>query len=125
MQLGQRFLAAAAVCGVSLLAGCSSSDKDEAAAVPQGPAGVITVTSASYGTNVDAHAASNNAIGDVAKACNGQAKCAYKIDYHTIGDPFLGKAKSYELSYHCGDGQERNIAVPAEADATEMSLHCP
>jgi hypothetical protein len=110
-----------------LLAGCSQEDTASSAgsaAVSQGPSGVITVTSASYGVNVDAHA-QNNVIGDVTKACNGQAKCVYQIDYQKIGDPFVGQAKSYELRYNCGDGQERHISVPPEASPTEVSLHCP
>ena len=88
--------------------------------------GVINVTSAAYGMNVNANTATNNATADIAQQCNGQANCSYRVDFHRIGDPFPGRPKTYTATYNCGDGQQRQAFAPAEAGfGSVVSLHCP
>jgi hypothetical protein len=91
-----------------------------------GGRGVINVTSASYGMNVNPATATNNATGDIAQQCNGQTNCSYRVDYHRIGDPFPGRQKTYSVTYNCGDGQQREASAPAEAGfGSVVALHCP
>jgi len=88
--------------------------------------GLISVTSGSYGLNVNPTTAANNATGDIAQQCNGQANCSYRVDFHRIGDPFPGRQKTYTATYNCGDGQQRQAFAPAEAGfGSVVSLHCP
>jgi len=88
--------------------------------------GVINVTSASYGMNVNPGTATNNATGDIAQQCNGQTNCSYRVDFHRIGDPFPGRQKTYTVNYNCGDGQQRQAFAPAEAGlGSVVALHCP
>jgi len=88
--------------------------------------GVINVTSASYGMNVNPGSAANNATADIAQQCNGQANCSYRVDFHRIGDPFPGRQKNYNVTYNCGDGQQRQASAPPEAGlGSVVSLHCP
>ena len=96
------------------------------AATAGGSGGGIRVVSASYGLNVDSRAAAGNVTGDIAQACNGQANCDYRVDFHRIGDPFPGRQKTYSVTYSCADGQQREASAPAEAGfGSVVSLSCP
>lgn len=80
----------------------------------QATAQTITVLTASYGANVNATLAANNATDDIKQTCDGKIRCNYVIDFNIIGDPFPGVKKAYEVRYTCGSGTKRS-SVPPEA----------
>jgi hypothetical protein len=61
---------------------------------------------------------------DIAAQCNGKADCIYVVDFHRIGDPFVGSVKDYQVWYSCGAGEKRAYA-PAEAGlGSRIELSC-
>jgi hypothetical protein len=86
----------------------------------------ISVTSATYGGNVDATHAAGNATSYLKSACDGHSDCAYTIDWHIIGDPFVGSLKDFEVQYICGAGAIKRSHVDPEAGTGKtVQLHCP
>lgn len=82
---------------------------DTGGSVP-GPAGTISVTTATYGANCGVPA--GNSTQAIAAVCNGQAICNYTVDYTVLGDPASGCAKDFIVEYSCSDG----VALTATAD---------
>jgi hypothetical protein len=91
-----------------------------------GAPGSIFIRKASYGANIDPIRASYKAVyTDVAGQCNGKADCVYVIDWHRIGDPFLGSVKDYEVLYSCGAEVKRAYAPPEAGFGSRIELTCP
>ena len=74
----------------------------------------ITVVSGTYGGNCKAPAGNKTSF--LAKACNGQTVCSYKVDVTVLGDPAYGCAKTYVAEWRCGSSTAIHTAsAPAEA----------
>lgn len=102
------------------LATCSA----QATPSPSPQAGPIRVLAGTYGGNCADHAGGKyrgavqrgNRTDPLAKECNGQAKCLYRVDYRVIGDPADGCAKDFVAEWQCGnDPTIRKDVVEAEA----------
>ncbi len=86
----------------------------------------IEVLSASYGENCRGRN-SNNAIGSVAKQCDGKAQCTYRVDLQVLGDPASGCTKDFSVRYRCHrNGDERVTRTPfgVEAAGRDVTLIC-
>ena len=84
----------------------------------------IRVVAATYGANCNAP--QGNATADTAGTCNGLASCTYKVDAARLGDPAVGCAKDYRVTWRC-DAEEgvREAQVPPEAGlGSEVALSC-
>lgn len=74
----------------------------------------INVVAGTYGANCGAQP--GNKTDHLARACNGQSQCKYKIDHTVIGDPAAGCGKTYIAEWRCGSGgQVLRAEAPAEA----------
>ena len=91
---------------------------------PERPGG-IEVLSASYGSNVDSRLY-NNAYNDVARSCNGQLVCNYRVSVTVLGDPAYGRMKDFVVRYRCQNrgGIERQAYLNAEANNQTAQLSC-
>lgn len=88
------------------------------------PAGGIQVVGATYGRNCGAP--SGNQTANLGTACNGRARCPYRVDYRAIGDPAYGCAKDYVADWTCGDARvRRTTAAPEAGFGSEIVLQCP
>lgn len=86
--------------------------------------GSMQIISATYGASCGAP--KGNATDHLAKACDGTAKCEYRIDHQVLGDPRRGCAKNFEAEYRCSHfGGSRTASAPAEASGTVTTLTCP
>lgn len=88
-----------------------------------GGAGLIAVTSATYGANCGVPA--GNVTGALQAACNGRASCEYVVDYTVLGDPAPGCAKAFSVTWTCGAGAPRQAGAPGEAGfGSRVQLSC-
>lgn len=86
--------------------------------------GRMEIVSATYGANCGAP--KGNVTAHLANTCNSTAKCEYRIDVNSIGDPSRGCAKTYEAEYRCSPrGTSQIVSVPAEANTNLVTLDCP
>ena len=84
------------------------------ALVPIAAAAQIQVTSANYGLNCGAPR--DNAKAAVAVACDGKWRCEYTVDFHVLGDPAPGCAKTFDAEWACAaGGAHKQTELPAEA----------
>jgi len=74
--------------------------------------GTIKVGFATYGGNC--RAPRRNATSHVAAQCNGRSSCRYTVSYRKLGDPAPGCAKSFVVTWRCGDKHYSHY-IPAEA----------
>ncbi len=84
----------------------------------------IRIIGATYGRNVGAMR--NNALDEMADACNGRQSCSFLIDFNKLGgDPAPGQVKDFSYSFTC-DGQVRaaSALVAAEAHLKTVRLTC-
>ena len=86
----------------------------------------IIVASASYGRNC-APQATDNATSSVKVACEGKTTCEYHIQTATFGpDPCVGTPKDFDYNWSCsGNSDLKRGRIPAEANGSSASLHCP
>jgi hypothetical protein len=90
----------------------------------QGGAVSIRVLGAGYGQNCGGQL-NTNVTNDLARQCQGQDYCVYRIDSRQIGDPRPGCAKDYHARYMCRDGgNERHVSANAEASGQSVVLDC-
>lgn len=109
------------VCSIGLfaLAGIALS-QGPSHANPQG----IIIKKASYGDNcrgrggAGSSPASHEQTRNLQAACAGQSVCRYAVDHNQLGDPAVGCAKNYSVTYACGAG------VGGEASGQTLSLRC-
>lgn len=85
---------------------------------------IVNVVSATYGGNCGA--AAGNVTAQLAAACNGRSTCTYTIDYHVLGDPAPGCAKTYAAQWRCGTSATTyNATAAAEAGfGSTVTLVC-
>ena len=95
------------------------------AAFPLVATGQIKIASATYGSNCGAPR--DNAKNAVASECNNRSRCTYKVDFHVLGDPAPGCAKTFLAEWTCGASVSLNQrSLPAEAGfGSELKLDCP
>ncbi|HKN22082.1 MAG TPA: hypothetical protein VJX73_11725 [Terracidiphilus sp.] len=74
-------------------------------------ADTISVVSGTYGGNCKAPVGNKTSF--LAKACNGQTECNYKVDVSTIGDPAVGCRKDYVAKWRCGSSAAIHSATAA------------
>ncbi len=93
-------------------------------AFPLNAAAEIQIISATYGPNCGA--AHDNARDAVAAACNGQKSCVYTVDYHVLGDPAPGCAKTFVAEWTCATGaRQHRQELPSEAGlGSQLKLAC-
>jgi hypothetical protein len=106
-----------AICGLVLML-CGSlyaQDQDKP---------TIRVSSATYGLNASRHAL-GNATKYVRSACDAKRSCNFAVkDAATaIVDPAPGKAKEFDVVYHCG-AKAKKDHVDGEAKDKVLLLSC-
>src|SRR5258706_3723658 len=84
----------------------------------------IQVVSATYGLNCGA--TRDNAKAAVAGACDGRRRCEYIVDFHVLGDPAPGCAKTFDAEWACAaGGAHQQKDLPAEAgQGSRLVLSC-
>ncbi len=76
--------------------------------------GKIHVVAGTYGKNCKQ--SRGNKTAHIAKMCNGQGSCKYKIEHQVIGDPAVGCAKDYIAEWRCGTlTQVHSVTATPEA----------
>jgi len=74
----------------------------------------VQVLSATYGANCSAP--TDNAKDALSAACNGSNHCDYTVDFHVLGDPAPGCAKTFVAQWACTAGAApRSITLAPEA----------
>ncbi|MGF1501254.1 MAG: hypothetical protein ACFBSD_05520 [Paracoccaceae bacterium] len=81
----------------------------------------IEILDATYGGNCGARR--GNATADIARACNGDRSCEYRINHRRIGDPAPGCRKAYNVVYQCRGSGAREVLRP-EASGQRVYLRC-
>lgn len=87
----------------------------------------IDVISANYGANCNLYEVNprGNVTSHLTSVCQGKARCAYAIDYRTIGDPAVGCRKAYVAEWTCGSsGRLQRASAPPEASGQTITLSC-
>jgi len=83
----------------------------------------IRIEEASYGLNCGAQR--NNAVADISFQCNGTKDCSYRVNHRRIGDPAVGCAKNYIVTWSCpGSTQRFQRAISPEASGRDIQLTC-
>ena len=84
----------------------------------------IKVVTGTYGNNCGARA--GNATAQVARTCDGQALCEYRIDPATLEDPAPNCAKNFMAEWKCGTAETiYAVSMPASAVRGEpLRLAC-
>ena len=83
----------------------------------------IRIEEASYGLNCGAQR--NNVVADISYQCNGTKNCSYQVNHRRIGDPAVGCAKNYIVTWSCpGSAQRYQRAISPEASGREIQLSC-
>ena len=91
--------------------GAASTDKVGAGEKTENIKSTIKVVTGSYGNNCGAK--SGNATAQVARACDGQSLCEYKIDPATLEDSAPGCAKNFTAEWKCGTAATvYSVSVP-------------
>ena len=86
--------------------------------------GGISVTSATYGATC--HQPHGNVTNALKHACNGKPSCNYVVRWQTLGDPAVGCAKDFSVSWQCPDGSNGTAGAPPEAGfGRGVALRCP
>ena len=104
--------------------GAVPADKTGASGKLENLKSTIKVISGSYGNNCGAKP--GNATAHVARICDGQALCEYKIDPAALEDPAPNCAKNFTAEWKCGAGATvYAVSVPAGAARGEpLRLAC-
>ena len=85
--------------------------------------GLITVTSATLGSNCGAQ--QGNVTSQVAAICNGRDVCALPGSKVNHPDPAYGCAKAFEAQWSCSNGGTKSAAVGGSSFETSvLSLKC-
>jgi hypothetical protein len=85
----------------------------------------INVNYVHYGENCGGTSAnSGNTLSDIQNICNGKSSCEYKVNHQLIGDPAVGCAKDYTVSYKCGEGMPKITTLAPEASGKSFTLSC-
>ena len=84
----------------------------------------IKITSASYGANCN-DANEDNQLKNLASICDGKYSCQYKVNTNELGDPSVGCAKTYGVSYTCDGNPQEDITLEAEANGKTLNITCP
>jgi hypothetical protein len=84
----------------------------------------IRIVAGSYGQNC--RAAHGNTTPHLQQTCDGQAVCAYRVDYKVIGDPAYGCQKDYVAEWRCGRDPtlHRATAAPEAGFGSIVQLSC-
>lgn len=84
----------------------------------------LTVIQASYGASCGAPL--GNVTGAVARACDGTWGCGFVVDVEQLGDPAVGCAKDFRVTWRCATEEGvRTAAVPGEAGLrSTVALQC-
>lgn len=85
---------------------------------------VLTIKRATYGENCRGRGgagsapASHEQTRNLQAACSGQNVCRYTVDHNQIGDPAVGCAKSYSVTFGCAS------SLAAEASGQAIGIRC-
>src|SRR3989344_4922024 len=104
--------------------GAVPADKTGASGKPENLKSTIKVVAGSYGVNCGAKP--GNATAQVARACDRQTLCEYKIDLAALEDSVTDCAKNFTAEWKCGAGATvYAVSVPAGAVRGEsLRLAC-
>jgi hypothetical protein len=91
---------------------------------PPATQGGIRIVAGSYGQNC--RAPHGNKTPHLQQTCEGQATCAYRVDYKVIGDPAYGCQKDYVAEFTCGADPtvRRAQAGPEAGFGSIVNLTC-
>ena len=105
-------------------AGAVPADKTTANERMENARPTIRVVTGTYGSNCGAKP--GNATAQVARACDGQAICQYKIDTATLEDAASNCARDFTAEWKCGNAATvYAVTIPPGAMPTEnLRLSC-
>ncbi len=86
--------------------------------------GKITVVAGTYGGNCNQQRGNKTEF--LAKVCDGQSTCDYKVEVSVIGDPVVGCRKDYVADWRCGTSNviRRATAAPEAGFGSVVHLSC-